>query len=120
MLTHPVTDNNLFLIYGALGAIGDTAVVPVLAQGLEDGPWYNQIAALSAIRAIDTGAGLSHAISELQDEQVEVRRNAVIACIRSGSKQAIEPLRSKLGDEDFEVRFYARQGIKKLEAEGSL
>ena len=119
MLTHPVADNNLFLIYGALGAIGDTAVVPVLAQGLEDGPWYNQIAALSAIRAIDTGAGLSHAISELQDEQVEVRRNAVIACIRSGSKQAIEPLRSKLGDEDFEVRFYARQGIKKLEAEGS-
>ena len=120
MLTHPVADNNLFLIYGALGAIGDTAAVPILAEGLKDGAWYNQIAALSAIRAIDTGAGLSHAISELQDEQGEVRRNAVIACIRSGSKQAIEPLRSKLGDEDFEVRFYARQGIKKLEAEGSL
>jgi HEAT repeat protein len=120
MLVHPVMDNNLFLIYGALGSIGNKAAMPALAEGLKDGPWYNQIAALSAIRTIDPGAGLSHAISELQDEQVEVRRNAVIACIRSGSKQAIEPLRSKLGDEDFEVRFYARQGIKKLEAEGSL
>jgi len=118
MLAHPVMDNNQFLIYGALGTIGNTAAVPLLAEGLKDGPWYNQIAALDAIRAIDPGAGLSHAISELQDEQVEVRRNAVIACIRSGSKQAIEPLRSKLGDEDFEVRFYARQGIKKLESEG--
>jgi len=119
MLAHPVMDNNLFLIYGALGTIGNIAALPVLAEGLKEGPWYNQIAALSAIRAIDPGAGLSHAISELQDEQVEVRRNAVIACILSGSKQAIEPLRSKLGDEDFEVRFYARQGIKKLESEGS-
>ena len=60
-------------------------------------------------------AGLSHAIAELQDEQVKVRRNAVIVCILSGDPRVIEPLKSVFEDEDFEVRFYARQGVKRLE-----
>jgi HEAT repeat protein len=114
MLNNPLQQNNLFLIYGALGAIGDTAAIPVLEDGLKGGERYNQIAALSAILRIDPDIGLSFAIAELQDDNEEIRRNAVIVCIQSGDARAIDPLKSVLGDEDFEVRFYAKQGIKRL------
>jgi len=115
MLIHPLQDNNLFLIYGAVGAIGDTASIPVLQEGLKDGEGYNQIAALDAILHIDPETGLSCAIGELKDEHVQVRRNAVIVCIQSGDARAIDPLTSVFEDEDFEVRFYARQGVKRLD-----
>lgn len=114
LLIHPTLPNNLFHIYGSLGAIGDPGAIPVLAEGLKSGEHYNQIAALNAIRDIEPKAGLSHAIAELKDEHVEVRRNAVIVCIQSGDPRVIGPLRTVLDDEDFEVRFYAKQGIKRL------
>lgn len=114
MLIHPRLENNIFQIYGALGAIGDTAAIPVLAEGLKSGEHYNQIAALNAILEIDAGIGLSYAIAELSDENVEVRRNAVIVCIQSGDPRAIDPLKALFKDEDFEVRFYAKQGVKCL------
>jgi HEAT repeat protein len=115
LLTTPLQSNNIFHVYGALGAIGHPDVIPVLAEGLEDGAFYNQIAALDAIMKIDPGSGLTYAISELKDENVDVRRNAVIVCIQSGDKRAIDPLKPLYGDDDFETRFYARQGVKKLE-----
>lgn len=115
MLINPTLDNNLFLIYGSIGAIGDPAAIPALEEGLKGGEHYNQIAALDAILQIEPEAGLSSAIAELKDENVEVRRNAVIICIQSGNIRAVDPLRSVLEDEDFEVRFYAKQGIKRLE-----
>jgi protein-S-isoprenylcysteine O-methyltransferase Ste14 len=115
MLINPLQENNLFHIYGALGAIGDPDAIPVLAEGLNDGAHYNQISALNAILEIDPGAGLACAISEMEDENVEVRRNAVIVCIQLGNPEAIGPLKKLYGDEDFEVRLYARQGVKRLE-----
>jgi protein-S-isoprenylcysteine O-methyltransferase Ste14 len=114
MLTDPVQENHTFLIYGALGDIGDETAIPFLTRGLEDGPNYNQIAALGALMEIDPQTGLTHAFSELNDPDVEVRRNAVITCIRTGDPKAIEPLRALTRDEDFEIRIYARQGIKRL------
>ena len=82
---------------------------------LNEGAHYNQISALNAILEIDPGAGLACAISEMEDENVEVRRNAVIVCIQLGNPEAIGPLKKLYGDEDFEVRLYARQGVKRLE-----
>ncbi len=114
MLIHPRLENNIFQIYGALGAIGDTAAIPVLAEGLKSGEHYNQIADLNAILEIDACIGLFYAIAELSDENVEVRRNAVIVCIQSGDPRAIDPLKALFKDEDFEVRFYAKQGVKCL------
>ena len=114
MLVNPRLKNNLFHIYGALGAIGDTAAIPYLAKGLKGGEHYNQISALNAIRRIDPIGGLPYAITELQDKNVHVRRNAVIACIQSGDHQVVEPLKKLFADEDFEVRFYAKQGVKRV------
>jgi protein-S-isoprenylcysteine O-methyltransferase Ste14 len=115
MLINPVQENRLFLIYGSLGAIGKQKAIPLLVEELTGAERYNQIAALSAILQIDPGIGLRHAINELQDENVEVRRNAVIVCILTGDPRVIEALRSVFNDEDFEVRFYAKQGVKRLE-----
>ncbi len=116
MLINPGQENHIFLLYGALGAIGDPEAIPVLAEGLEGGERYNQVAALNAILDIDADIGLSYAIAELQDENVEVRRNAVIVCIQSGNQKAIEPLKRLCNDDDFEVRFYAKQGVKRLKS----
>ncbi len=114
MLVNPRKDNNTFLIYEALGAIANPQAIPVLAEGLQGGEGYNQISALSALMQIDPRQGLNYAFSELQDENVHVRRNAVIVCIQSGDKRAIDLLLSLYDDEDFEVRFYAKQGVKRL------
>ena len=115
MLVNPQQNNNTFIIYGALGDIGDPDAIPVLARGLKGGEHYNQISALAAIMQIDPQEGLSHAYTELNDANVEVRRNAVITCIKTGDPAVLDPLTALLEDEDFEVRFYAKQGIKRLE-----
>ena len=114
MIINPSQNNNMFLIYRALGSIGDLRALPVLAEGLVGGEFYNQISALNAILEIDANIGLSHAIAELSDENVEVRRNAVIVCIQSGEPRTIEFLSLLYEDEDFEVRFYSKQGVKRL------
>jgi len=114
IITNPRQIDNLFLIYRTLGTIDDPRALPILAEALKEGEHYNQISALDAIFRIDTAAGLMYAIAELQDDNVEVRRNAVIVCIQSGDPRAIDPLKALFKDEDFEVRFYAKQGVKCL------
>jgi len=114
MLADPRLPNNQFHIYGALGAIREHEAIPCLSEVLKGDDKYNQIFALDAIMRIDPVEGLTYAIDELQDENEEVRRNAVITCIQSGDRRAIEPMTKLYRDNDFEVRFYARQGMKRL------
>lgn len=115
MITNPRMPNNIFIIYEALGAIGDWKAIPCLASGLKEGPFYDQISALNALMKIDQAAGLEYAMEELKDEDVKVRRNAVIVCILSESPAVLVPLKAMYDDDDFEVRFYARQGVKRIE-----
>ncbi len=115
MLVNPRLKNNIFHIYEALGAIGDPKAIPYLARGLDGGEHYNQVSALNAILQIDADTGLGYALSELDDDNVSVRRNAVITCIQTGNQAAKESLMALFSDEDFEVRFYALQGVKRLE-----
>jgi len=114
LLVAPRFPNNLFHIYGALGSIGQPKAIPYLVAGLDGGEWYNQVAALDAIFTIDREMGVEYAIRELQDEDLHIRQNAVIKCILSEDPQVVEPLKALFGDEDFEVRFYARQGVRRL------
>jgi protein-S-isoprenylcysteine O-methyltransferase Ste14 len=114
MLVNPREDNNTFIINYALGSIGDPSAIPVLAKGLEGGEHFDQVSALDAIMQINPQEGLSYVLSELNDAKVEVRRNAVITCIKTGDPAMVDPLSALLEDEDFEVRFYARQGVKRL------
>jgi len=114
MLVNPHLPNNLYHINVAIGAIGNPDAIPYLVEALRGGENYKQISALDAIMRIDPVEGLAYAITELRDEKVEVRRNAVITCIQSGDQCVIEPLKQLYRDHDFEVRFYARQGVKRL------
>jgi HEAT repeat protein len=50
----------------------------------------------------------------LFDENEEVRREAVIALLRIGSPEARQALEGALADEDFEVRLYAEEALKRL------
>ena len=119
LLEDPGQDNNLFHVYGSLASLGQPKAIPHLANALEEGPWFNQQAALNAIMEIDTQQGVEYAIRELKDEETHVRQNAVTQCILSGDPMVVEPLRALSGDPDFEVRFFARQGIKRILRQGS-
>lgn len=119
LLEDPGQDNNLFHVYGSLGSLGQPKSIPYLAMALEEGPWFNQQAALNAIMEIDTQQGVEYAIRELEDEETHVRQNAVTQCILSGDPRVVEPLRALSGDPDFEVRFFARQGVKRILRQGS-
>jgi HEAT repeat protein len=114
LLVAPEYPNNKFHIYGSLGSIGQPKAIPYLVEGLEGEEWFNQIAALDAILTIDPEKGVMFAIRELQDEDVHVRQNAVTKCILSEDPRVVEPLKAMYHDEDFEVRFYARQGVKRI------
>jgi HEAT repeat protein len=50
----------------------------------------------------------------LGDESPEVRREAVISLLRIGSATARPDLERALGDEDWEVRVYAAEALKRL------
>jgi len=114
LLVAPRFPNNKFHIYGALGSIGHAKAIPYLVDGLDGQEWFNQRAALDAIIAIDPCIGTDYAILELQDEEVQVRQNAVTQCILSEDPRVVEPLKALFDDEDFEVRFYARQGVRHM------
>ena len=56
----------------------------------------------------------------LKDTSREVRRAVVLALTEFRSTKTIEALRSALNNEDFEVRMYAEEGIKRIEAADTL
>jgi hypothetical protein len=114
LLVVPEYPNNKFHIYGALAEIGQPKAIPSLVKGLDDPEWFNQQAALNAIIQIDPERGIEYAIQELQDDDVHVRQNAVTQCILSEDPRVVQPLRGLFEDEDFEVRFYARQGVRRI------
>jgi len=116
MLINPRLENNIFHIYGALSAIGDPDAIPFLAEGLDKQEWYKQNAALGAIMEIDPQRGIDYAMEELKDEEVHIRRNAVTLCILSDDPRVVAPLRELFNDDDFEVRFYARQGVRRIQS----
>lgn len=115
LIEHPLHENRLFHIYETLGSIGDPRSIPILEDALKSGAFYNQESALGALMDIDPELGVRYAMEELLDEDIRIRRNAVITCIQADSPLAIEALRACFEDEDFEVRFYAKQGVKLLE-----
>lgn len=115
LLVRPRYANNLFHIYGTLGAMGNPKAIPYLAEGLDQEAWFNQQAALNAIMDIDPVTGITYAVAELGDPEVKVRQNAVTRCILSGDPRVVPYLRELFDDEDFEVRFYARQGVKRIQ-----
>lgn len=104
-------------VYRALGEIGSEESWPGLIAGLNDSIWYNRIAALNALYKVNPQKSAEYVIRAMEDQDYQIRRNAVFIILQDQSEIYLEPLKKVIDDEDFETRFYARQAIKLMEEE---
>ncbi len=106
------------LAAGALGKIGSTESIPLLLPGLADSEWYVRVAhaeALGRLRAEPAVAGLCVLVQENHEKySVNVRRAAAIALFKIGSPRSVEVLRAAREDQDFEVRLYAAEALRRI------
>ncbi len=102
-------------IYGALGNIGSVSAWAVLIEGTKDPLWFQRVAALNGLNAIDPEKSLQYIIPALEDENANVRRHAVTILLEQKPLSARAALEKVRDDPDFETRFYARQAIKLID-----
>lgn len=101
--------------YGTLGSLKAKEAWPFLAEDIYTSEWYVQNAILQAMADIDFENAKPYIYFALEDEEVRVRRQAVFIILEKLPLDAIDPVSRVLDDEDFEVRFYARQALNQIE-----
>jgi len=101
--------------YGTLGSLKAKEAWPFLAEDIYTSEWYVRNAILQAMADIDFQNAKPYIYFALEDEEVRVRRQAVFIILEKLPPDAIDPVSMVLDDEDFEVRFYARQAISRIE-----
>ncbi|MBN2206548.1 MAG: HEAT repeat domain-containing protein [Candidatus Aminicenantes bacterium] len=100
----------------ALRQLGSDRAVDAWIAGLSRaGWWYPRAFCASALGRYKMEKGLGPLQDALKDESPQVRRAAVLALMEFRSPATIEALRGALKDEDFEVRLYAKEALKKSE-----
>jgi len=106
----------------ALGRIGENSV-PVLIQAFENGDaWTRKYAARAlgdAARESGSVQAVDALIKGLQDNNAEVRREAVLslALIESKAGKAASSLKEALGDADYIVRYAAEKALTRISGE---
>ena len=69
---------------------------------------------MSALGTLGSEAGTLLVLDAMEDEAQRVRQDAVVALLRIGSPLARPALERALTDEDFEVRLYAAEALKRI------
>ena len=99
---------------GRLAALGSPEVVARAPEYLRaEAPW-ERIAGVSALGTLGTGDGVPLLAAQLADTAVAVRREVVIALLRTGDPTARPALERAREDGDWEVRVYATEALKRL------
>ncbi len=113
LLDDPEGDIRLgaFLALAGLGAEEALARAPLFMDSTN--PW-SRARTIGALGALGSDAGLPLVLGGLLDGEAMVRRDAVVALLRIGSPAARPALRRALDDEDFEVRIYAAEVLRRL------
>ena len=100
------------LLLTALSKMGCTRIMPLLEKRLQDSVWYHHTAALRSMLRIDSTAAKQHIYAALEDENPLVRREAVNMLLETLPGDAVPYLERVTQDEQWDVRFYARQAIR--------
>jgi protein-S-isoprenylcysteine O-methyltransferase Ste14 len=101
-------------IYRALGKIGDANSWEILVQALKSKTWYHVTQALASLVSIDPDNAIPHVYQSLEHDHPQVRRKAVFILLQNPDANAIPHLEKMVCDEDFEIRFFARQAIRQI------
>jgi HEAT repeat protein len=81
---------------------------------LESDEVWTRIGGIDALGTLGDERGVSVIAQRLNDEAEAVRREAVIALLRIGSPSARPTLERVADDDDWEVRVYAAEALKRL------
>jgi len=113
-IENPREGVSLDLLLEALSKIGSHKIMPTLEKRIQDSVWYHTTAALRSMTRIDFNTAKKYLYESLEDERPLVRREAVYMLLDSLPVDAVPHLEKVLNDEHWEIRFYARQAIKKI------
>jgi HEAT repeat protein/protein-S-isoprenylcysteine O-methyltransferase Ste14 len=112
LLENPVAGVSQDLLLTALSRIGCAGIMPYLEKRLEDSVWYHHTATLRSMMRVDFEAAKQHIYKSLQDERPLVRREAVNMLLETLPEDAVPHLEQVTDDENWDVRFYAREAIR--------
>ncbi len=100
----------------ALRQLGSERALDAFAMGLRSGTWWLRSANATALGRTRSAKAIPPLVNALADESANVRRAVVLALLEVGSPATLDALRQAMGDDDFEVRMYAREAVKVIEA----
>ncbi len=97
-----------------LAALGDRHVLERAPEYLEHEIAHVRVGGLAALGTLGSADGVPLASPRLMDPSPWVRREAVLALLRMGSPEAWPALERALADDDWDVRVYAAEALKRL------
>jgi len=101
----------------ALWKLNSERAVDAWIAGLKKGSWwFSRVSCAAEIGKHKLEKGIPALQEALKVESKEVRRAAVLALMEFESEKMNESFRMALMDEDFEVRMYAEEALKRVEA----
>jgi HEAT repeat protein len=103
------------LIIQTLSEMGDTRIYPYIEAQLDAAEWHRVTGALRAMAELDFERTKPYLYQALDDERHLVRREVVYMLLDYLPPDAIPHLQKVTNDEEWDVRFYARQAIRKIE-----
>ncbi len=114
-LEHPREGIRYDVMLTALGKIGDIRIFPYLEKELDSDAWYKCTGAMRNMMLIDMERAKPFIYEALGDERTEVRREAVGMLLEALPEDAIPHLQKVTHDENWDIRFYAKQAIKMIQ-----
>ncbi|MEE4178289.1 MAG: HEAT repeat domain-containing protein [Bacteroides sp.] len=96
----------------ALSKMGCISIMPYLEKRLQDTVWHHYTATLQAMMRLDPEAAKPYVYESLKDERQRVRMDAVNLLLETLPDDALPYLEEATHDPNWEVRFYARQGMR--------
>jgi HEAT repeat protein/protein-S-isoprenylcysteine O-methyltransferase Ste14 len=102
---------------GALWKFNSDRAVDAWIAGVKKGSWwFPRAACVEALGKHRLTRGLPCLHEAADDTSKEVRRAVVLALMEIASDESVEVLRSAVDDDDFEVRLYAREALRRMRA----
>jgi len=103
-----------YLVGAALKNLDSEKAEDAFILGLKDDRWWIQASCAEELGKIKSEKSIRALLTALKEGNKYVRRASVLALDGVKSKQVVDALNNSLSDEDFEVRIYAKEVLKKL------
>jgi len=101
----------------ALAMLGAAEILPHSVALLRDSSTWVRVSTIESLGALGSAEAIQLLLPQLADTSARVRRATVTALTNIGSPAAREALQAAVDDDDWEVRLYAAEGLKRLDRE---